>query len=242
MREDVSDATHCFDVVAAAVGIAQLFADFADVHIDAAVEGRELPAENGIDQMLASDHASGFAQQHVQEIEFDRGQLHRFAILANDSSGGIKFNVTNPDDVGDLIVDRSSPLFSGLGATQNGTDAGNQFARIKRLGKIIVGANFQAYNSVYIFSARGKQQDRNPRRVPYSPQNVEAVHAGQHYIQHDQQVISIQGAIQTAVAVVSRLDLKTLGLKILSHQAAQLYVVVDYQNAIHFFHFSQGRG
>ncbi len=37
-------------------------ANFADVHVDAAVEGRKLAAEHGIHQVFAGDDASGFTQ------------------------------------------------------------------------------------------------------------------------------------------------------------------------------------
>jgi len=184
MGEDVAHATHRLDVIAAVIGIAQLLADFADVHIDAAVEGGKLAAEDGIHQVLAGHDASSFAQQDVQQIKSDGGQLDRLAILANDSSGRIKLNITDPHDFGDLSLDGSA-LFSGLGSTQDGTNAGHQFARIERLGKIVVRTDFQAYNSVHIFPAGRKQQDGNARSVPYSSQNVEAIHARQHYIEHD---------------------------------------------------------
>src|SRR5580692_11785729 len=106
----------------------------------------------------------------MQQIEFDRGQLHRLAILANNSSGGIKLNITDPDDFWDLILARSfCVFFRGLGSTQNGSDAGHQFAGIERLGEIVVGANFEAYDSVHILTACGEQKDRDTRRVPYPP-------------------------------------------------------------------------
>src|ERR1700730_13886218 len=175
----------------------------------------------------------------MKQIELDRGQLDRLSVLSNDSRGRIKLNIPDPHHVGNLIVKSFSALFSHLSATQYCADSGDQFAGIKRLGKIIVGADFEAYNSVHIFTARREQQDGNPRRVSYSPQYVEAVHAGQHYVQHDQQVISVEGAIEAAGAVMNRFYLKALGLKILTYQAAQFHIVVDDQNAIHFNHFSK---
>src|SRR5262249_3384902 len=100
MGEDVSHAAHGLDVVAAIVGVAELFADLADVHIDAAVEGGKLAAEHYIDEVLAGHDASRFAQQNVQEIEFHGGQLYRFAILADDACGRIKFNIADQDHIG----------------------------------------------------------------------------------------------------------------------------------------------
>src|SRR5271165_3978906 len=168
MGEDVSHAAYGLDVVAAEVGIAQLLSDFADVHIDAAVKRRKLAAKHGIDEMLARDYSPSLAQQDMQQIEFDRSQFHRLAILPNDSRCRIKLDITDSHDVGDLPL-ACCALISGLGAAQDGANAGNQFARIERLGKIIVGANFKADNSVHIFTASREQQDRNAGRVSYPP-------------------------------------------------------------------------
>jgi hypothetical protein len=148
--------------------------------------------------------------------------------LANDTSGGVEFDVTNSHDFGNLIAGRSiSAFFSNLSSTQNSPNACNQFARIERLGEVVVGADFQADDSVNILTSGREQQDGDPRCSSNPPQNIEAVHAGQHHIQHHQQVIPGQSALQATIAIVHGFDLKSLGLKVLADQAAKFHVVVD---------------
>ena len=60
--------------------------------------------------------------------------------------------------------DSSAPLFAVHigGAAQHRADARHQFARIERLGHVVVGADFQPKNPVHGFSPRGEQKHRNP--------------------------------------------------------------------------------
>jgi len=55
--------------------VSPALADFADVHVDAAVKGRKLAAEHGIHQTLARDDSPSFPQQHFQQIKFDRREV-----------------------------------------------------------------------------------------------------------------------------------------------------------------------
>src|SRR5215475_3540082 len=78
-RKDVSDAAHRLDVFIA-VGVAQLLANLADVHVNAAVEGREFTAEHRVHQPFPRNHSPRLAQQHFEQIEFHRSQVHRLPI------------------------------------------------------------------------------------------------------------------------------------------------------------------
>ena len=60
-------------------------------------------------------------------------------------------------------------------APQNGADAGRQFARIERLGQVIVGAEFEADDAVHILAARGEHQDRHLALLPQPAQDLEAI-------------------------------------------------------------------
>ena len=53
--------------------ISQLLADFAHMHIDAAVERREFSTEHSIHEPFARNDATSLAQQYLKQIEFDRG-------------------------------------------------------------------------------------------------------------------------------------------------------------------------
>ncbi len=91
--KDVTHPAHGLDVVAGLVGIAQFLAKLADVHVNAAVEGRKLAAEHDIHQALSRNHAAGLAQQDLKQIELDRSQLDRLPLLANGTGGRIEFDI-----------------------------------------------------------------------------------------------------------------------------------------------------
>ena len=71
-RKNVADTANGFDVLIV-IGISQLLADLAHMHVDAAVEGREFSAEYGVHQPFARNDSTRFAQQYFEQIEFDRG-------------------------------------------------------------------------------------------------------------------------------------------------------------------------
>ena len=48
-------------------------------------------------------------------------------------------------------------------------------------------------------------------------------------------MVTAQRAIQARLAIVNGFDLKALWLQILRHQRAELYVIINDQNAIHNF-------
>jgi hypothetical protein len=104
------------------------------------------------------------------------------------SSRWVKFYIANAEH----IWNSSVPLTAT--APQYRSYACNQFTRIKRLGQIIVGADFQSHNAVYILASGRKQDHWNARGVANFAQDIESVHARQHYVEHNHQVFAAEGA------------------------------------------------
>ena len=118
-----------------------------------------------------------------------------------------------------------------LVAAQNGAHAGHQFARIERLGQIIVRAEFQADDAVHVVGARGEHEHRHAALFAQPPEDFEAVHTGQHDVQDYQVEAAVQGAFQAAAAFMHALDREAFALEKLGQQGAQLGVVVDQQKS-----------
>ena len=78
-RKNIPHSSHGFDVLIV-LGVAQFLSHLADMHIDAAIERRELAAQHRIDQPFARHDATGFTEQHFQKIELDRRLIYRAAI------------------------------------------------------------------------------------------------------------------------------------------------------------------
>jgi len=134
------------------------------MHIDAAIERHELAAQDGIDQPLACHHPPRLAQQDFEEIEFDRSQLDWLACALYRTSSWIEFYISDAENFRYSIGG-----FPRLCPAQNRPDPRHQFARVERLGKIIIGADFQPYDAVHIFTARSQKQYGNFRHAANAP-------------------------------------------------------------------------
>src|SRR5207244_6322522 len=136
-REDIAHPANRLDMFRSPFRVTQLLTNFADVHINAAIEWREFAAQHRIDQSLAGHHSAGLAQQYLQQIEFDRSQFDRIAGMPYRPSSRVQFNITNAQH-----FRLSCGLLSILRAPPDGADAGHEFTRIEGLGQVIVRANF----------------------------------------------------------------------------------------------------
>src|SRR5947209_4599684 len=102
------------------------------MHINAAVERRKLAAQHLVDQCLARNHATGFAQQHLQQFKFDRSQLNWFPMMQHSTRRGVEFDITYANDLRYVLL---SPL---AGPAEDGADPRHELPRIKRFRKIVV--------------------------------------------------------------------------------------------------------
>src|SRR5205807_5115481 len=123
-------------------------------------------------------------------------------------------------------------------AAQDCANAGHQFTRIKRLGKIIVGADLKSHDAIHILAARGEEEHRNTRAVPDAAQHIKTIQTWKHDIEHDQKVIAGHGASEPRLSVMHGLYLKAFRRQVFADQRAKLNVIVDDQNAFHVIHSS----
>jgi hypothetical protein len=114
-----------------------------------------------------------------------------------------------------------------LVAPENGAHASHQFPRVERLGQIIVGAQIQADDAVHVVGAGRQHEHRHTALLAQLPQNLEAVHAGQHDVQDHQAETAVQGALQPAAPFVHAFDREAFALEKFGQQGAQFSVIVD---------------
>src|SRR5216683_6102601 len=105
--------------------------------------------------------------------------------MANAAGCRVKFHIADADNVWYLRF----AAFC-LGAAKDGADAGHQFAWVEGLGEIVVRSDLEPDNTVNVLAPRRQQQNRNPRTISDSAQDVEAVQPGKHNIKHHQQMLS----------------------------------------------------
>jgi hypothetical protein len=66
---------------------------------------------------------------------------------------------------------------------------------------------------------------------PDALQNLEAIAAGHHDIEEDGSPVPVDGAFGTALAIMLHRDLKTHRLEVISHELAELSVIVNDEKA-----------
>ena len=75
----------------------------------------------------------------------------------------------------------------GAGAAQDRADAGDELLEAERLGHVVVAAERQAADLVLGRVARGEEDDRHAAALGAEPLgDLEALHVGQHDVEHDQ--------------------------------------------------------
>jgi hypothetical protein len=122
-------------------------------------------------------------------------------------------------------------------AAQDGADARQQFARLERLGQVVVGAQLQADDPVHGVALGGEHEHRHLRRMALqradAAAHLQAVHVGQHEVQ-DHEVGQGPGVRslqlrQAALAIRAVRDLQARLAQVLAHHLREAGVVFDHQ-------------
>jgi len=125
------------------------------VDIDYSIEWTEFATENGLGEFFTRHHVTGLAEKQLEQSEFDAGQIQWSFFERSLPRLRIKANVA---------IDERRRCGTGLSrAAEDGTDAGDEFARIEGLWDIIVGADFETEDFVDVLAARGENQHGNRR-------------------------------------------------------------------------------
>ena len=93
---------------------------------------------------------------------------------------------------------------AALAPALDSPDPGNQFARVKGFGQIIVGPHFQTDDPVDLVTAGGQHQDRHRRRLADLPQQVNPVVTGEHDVEDQEGVVRRRGRRSAPVAPYGR--------------------------------------
>ena len=115
----------------------------------------------------------------------------------------------------------------------------HQFAHRKRFGDVVVGAHFQAADSVCLLRARGQHDDRQRRvRRAHLFADHEAVQVRQHQIEDDQIGRIVAHQFQSLFARAHRLHVEPFEFQGVAQAARDVRLVLHDQNA--FAHASGG--
>src|SRR5260370_17005076 len=162
------------------------------------------------------------AHELFQDVELERGDLHRLALAYHGASTWIESHA---------VHFHAPAIRLRLRAPENCLHPRRKRAGIEWLWKIIVGAKLQAHNAVHILAARGEHQHWNAASGAQTFENFKTVHARQHDIQDKQVVAALLRLLQSLTAFIHTVNTIPLALQKLLEHPAQFSVVIHDQQA-----------
>ena len=100
------------------------------------------------------------------------------------------------------------------------------------LGEVVVGAQLQPDHLVCHLVPSREHDDRNLAGLPDLPADGEAVHAGQHDVEHDQVGLELAEAVEGLDAVRHAFDLVALPAQVESRQLDDVLLIVDHEDLL----------
>ena len=122
--------------------VAELAAEAADLDVHAAIEGGRIPVIKQVEQLIAAEHAIGMGEPGLKQLEFPRGQRHRFALVVAQSHATEIGVEAEKRQAASLAL--AAALGARVEAAHDAAHAGDQLARREGLGQVVVGADLEA--------------------------------------------------------------------------------------------------
>ena len=169
------------------------------------------------------------AGKHFQHREFAGGERHGFAGLFQGAGAQVEHELAELERLRGF--GRRARNFVGPAAAQHGADTRHQFARIERFWQVVVGAHFEAHDTVDVLAFGGEHDDGGlVAGAAQAAADRQAVFAGQHQVQHQQVVALAQPQLVHGSGVFGGEDVEALFGEIAAQQVAQAHIVVHYHN------------
>ncbi|KIX78571.1 hypothetical protein SF12_08360 [Streptomyces sp. MBRL 601] len=183
-------------------------------------------APDPVDELHPGQHASGVAQQHLQEVEL----LERQVDLAAGDGDHVPVDV-HPHRAG--LQGLRYGLLRFAPAAQHGADAGDQLARGEGLGDVVVGPYLQPDDLVDLAVLGGDHDHRHVGAAAQLAADLGAGESGQHQVEQDQ-----VGAV--ALELVEPLgpggrdgDLEALLAEHVGQSVAEGFLILDDEHSGH---------
>src|SRR5215472_17128050 len=174
--------------------------------IDDALGGEGIGRPGAGKKLIAAQHAAPRVHKQAQQLELERGQIHKAAIFADLAAVEIDFDVSEAATAG---------LRLGTGAAKQGFDSGAELVHAERLGDVIVGAEFQTHHLFGFLRLGGEHENRRAAAAAAEiAADFKSILAGQHDVEHDQIELVLLGAAEGVGAVGGDLDLIAFHLEI----------------------------
>ncbi len=193
------------------------------MHVDRAVESFQRLALHQIHEGFAREHAACILGERDQKRELVAGERALLPVHTHAARIAVDFKTAEPQE-------RRPP--SRFPAPENRAQAGEELARLERLGQIVVGADLQADDAVCGIPARGEHQHR---RVLFRAQlaaHLESVDVGQHQVEHQRVKRLMRKPLESGAASGLDRNAKPRLAEILGNHLGEPGIVFDQENAL----------
>lgn len=121
--------------------------------------------------------------------------------------------------------------FGSLAAAKEGSRAGEELANAERLCEVVVGAEFEPDDLVYLGVARRKEEDRRGELRADAPAQFVAVDAGKHDVEDEEVEMAVLDLLEGFLSVGGDFGAVPLFLHGVADEFGDGGFVVDDQNA-----------
>src|SRR5579862_7606214 len=202
------------------------FAKPANVHVHAARSYEPICAPNGVEQLIAGEHAIGPRREMVKQTKFQRAESYIFSGARNSIRGRIN---------------EQSACFDGAiwlrpwgCATQQSFHPGDKLARAEWFRDVIISAHLQPDHAIGFFAARGDHQDRQTIEGGIAADffaNFEAGKFRQHQVEQEHVRRELPNLGETRGAIGDGRHLVALVREVVAHQLHDIFIIFNNQDA-----------
>ena len=190
-------------------------------------------APDVFEELFGGVDAFAVAHEEFEEVEFPGLEANGLVAQGDLAGGAGEGEFAGLDGVAGWGVGVADFFLEQLTAAQHGLDAGDEFAHGEGLGHVVVSADFEADDAVDFVVAGGEHQDGDGAAAADLAADVEAVHAGEHEVEHQEVGLVGEGEFEAAFAVGGGFDLVALAAEVVGDGAGEAFLVLDDQDPGH---------
>ncbi|CAI8941815.1 hypothetical protein EMIT0P265_50394 [Pseudomonas zeae] len=224
-------------------GLGRVFFDLRPQAIDVGVDRVFVTfvavTPDRVEQVHARENLARLAGEEIQQVELPWREVHTLSVEADFAGDRIDGQAIEAQTAGVHL----QIACHGIDTTQQGFDPSHQFEHRKRLGKVIVGAQFQTKDAVQ-FAGAGAGDDNRcvTRHRPGTAADFQTVDPRQHQVEDECIPVTLLQQAHALVAVGAVCDLELFVPQMQANQVGDVLVILDHKDAFGLFHEAQSFG
>ena len=209
--------------------VAEAGAHGGDVDVDGARLTGEVGSPDVLQERVARVHDARVAGQRGEKVELARAKIETPLPDVRLAPARVDAQVAD--------LDRAGAAGRRVGPAKDGADAGDQLARVERLGDVVVGAQLEPDDRVDVLGARGQHDDRRLAATADLAAHLPAVQLGEHQVEDDERWVVPLVEDERLATFARGQHLEALLLEVEADEIDDVALVVDDQDRLH-----RGRG